>query len=402
MTTLAARIPDSIIHGLKAAYDGKTAEARELHHEFAKARELMVKEAGGKVDGDGNFSVQLPAQKLLELNGLKQKVEAAEGEAEEMRSALFAGLNGRKGGLRPATAGGETTGSEWLRKMTAEHGAKALTEVVSGSTLVSSFVEQFIREFPQRNARILSLIPSTSIDGSQAEFLKQTVATQAAAETALSAAKPESTYTLEKVVAIARTIAHVVTGVPRQWLADHDQLEKFLDSQMALGVVLRLESQIISGDGVGENLRGILNTTGIGSVAKGGTEPAIEALMRGITTVRLADMEPTAVSIHPSDYEEIRLMKTADGDYAAAPITSADPPSLLGLPAVVSRAMPVGTALVGDWETGTQLWDRQEASIKMSEEHDTHFTRNQVAFRAEGRWAFGVPRLSALCAVTGI
>lgn len=181
-----------------------------------------------------------------------------------------------------------------------------------------------------------------------------------------------------------------------------------LDMMLRLGVLLAEENQIINGDGASPNLRGILNTAGIGSVAKGAGEPSIEALHRAITTCRLAFLEPDAIVLHPNDWQEVRLSKDADGNYLTAPVTDEGPPKLLGKEVVTSPVIAEGTGVVGAFAAGATVWEREDARVSFTETGlgDTAgtelFSRNLVRFRAEERIAFGVERPAAFCAVTGI
>jgi HK97 family phage major capsid protein len=64
------------------------------------------------------------------------------------------------------------------------------------------------------------------------------------------------------VQSTVKTIAHWIPATKRA-LADVGQLRTLIDARLQDGVNLRLDSQMINGDATGENLRGILNTTGV-------------------------------------------------------------------------------------------------------------------------------------------
>jgi HK97 family phage major capsid protein len=157
---------------------------------------------------------------------------------------------------------------------------------------------------------------------------------------------------------------------------------------------------MISGDGTGENLRGILNTSGIQS-QDGTGMPSAEAILRGITKVRLAFLEPNAVLMHPNDYMQARLATDANGNYILGPPNLPGPAQAWGLPIVQSTVVTEGTAIVGKWDEAV-LWVREGASISASDSHSDFFVRNMVAVLGEGRFAFGVPRPAAFCQVTAV
>jgi HK97 family phage major capsid protein len=113
-------------------------------------------------------------------------------------------------------------------------------------------------------------------------------------------------------------------------------------------------------------------------------------------------IEPTAIVMHPQDFTSVRLAKAStSGDYLAAPIIESSPNRLWGLPLIQSVVIEKGTALVGSFEVGCKLFDREQARITFTESglSDTPgqelFTRNLIRFRAEERLAFGVVRPEA-------
>jgi HK97 family phage major capsid protein len=67
------------------------------------------------------------------------------------------------------------------------------------------------------------------------------------------------------------------------------------------------------------------------------------------------------------------------------------------MPVVESEAITAGTALVGDFSKAV-LWDREQASVTMTDSHADFFIRNLVAILAEERVAFAVTRPKAFVA----
>jgi HK97 family phage major capsid protein len=61
--------------------------------------------------------------------------------------------------------------------------------------------------------------------------------------------------------------------------------------------------------------------------------------------------------------------------------------------------MTEGVALVGAFGTGAQLYDREEASIRISEQHSDFFVRNAIVVLAEQRLALAVKRPEAFVKV---
>jgi HK97 family phage major capsid protein len=75
-------------------------------------------------------------------------------------------------------------------------------------------------------------------------------------------------------------------------------------------------------------------------------------------------------------------------------------PRVWRIPVVESPAIAEGTALVGAFGTGAQLYDREQASIRISEQHSDFFVRNAVVILAEQRLALAVKRPESFVKVT--
>lgn len=208
--------------------------------------------------------------------------------------------------------------------------------------------------------------------------------------------KPQSSAAFEVIQDTVKTIAHWVP-VTRRALADAPQMRSYIDGRLRYGVQETLQVQMIQGSGTGENLRGLLNTPGVQSQSKG-SDPMVDALHKAMTKVRLAHHEPTAVGIHPNDWEAVRLAKNTAGDYYYGPPALAGAVTVWGLPVAVQAAFPQGNPLVGEFRQA-ELWLREGVQVLASDSHVDFFTRNIVALLAEMRAGFSTPRPSAFCEV---
>jgi HK97 family phage major capsid protein len=72
---------------------------------------------------------------------------------------------------------------------------------------------------------------------------------------------------------------------------------------------------------------------------------------------------------------------------------------LWGLPVVVTNSIAAGTFLLGSFDMGAQIWDRQDATIEVSRENSDNFVKNMVTILAEERIALTVYRTQAF--ITG-
>jgi HK97 family phage major capsid protein len=218
--------------------------------------------------------------------------------------------------------------------------------------------------------------------------------------------KPQSSFQFVGEQAAVRTLAHW-EAAHRNVLADEPQLRSIIDNELMYGLRLLEDNQILNGDGTGENLLGVLQTPGIQTYnwSDGATSPVADtkadALRRAATLSFLAYYEPTGIVLHPNDWEDIELTKDANGQYlVAVSIAMGGEPRVWRMPIVDTPAMTEGTALVGAFGTGAQLYDREQASIRISEQHSDFFIRNAIVILAEQRLALAVKRPEAFVEVT--
>jgi HK97 family phage major capsid protein len=259
---------------------------------------------------------------------------------------------------------------------------------------------------PMRTKRVRDLFPSRTTTAAIIEYFRMTGFTNNAAPVAerngsAFAAKPQSSFTFVGEQAPVRTLAHW-EAAHRNVLADEPQLRSIIDNELMYGLRLQEDAQILNGSGTGENLTGILNTSGIQtynwssgfySATAGMTDTKADALRRAATLSFLAYYEPSGVVLHPNDWEDIELTKDGNGAYVVAvSVAMGGEQKLWRIPVVDTPAMTEGTALIGAFGTGAQIYDRESASIRISEQHADFFVRNAIVILAEQRLALAVKR----------
>jgi len=226
---------------------------------------------------------------------------------------------------------------------------------------------------------------------------ERTAADGVSAGNAVFGLKPKSNLTFESAQAPVRTIAHYEVA-HRNVLADEPQLQAVINNELLYGLRLEEDRQILQGSGTGEDLLGLLNTTGIqlySQTTNAGqpTETKADALRRAATKAILAYYPPSGYVMHPYDWEDVELTKTSEGAYILATnVAVGAQTQAWRQPVVESPAMPEGTFVTGAWGLGAQLYDRAQASIRIAEQHADFFIRNAVAVLAEQRLAFAVKR----------
>ena len=115
---------------------------------------------------------------------------------------------------------------------------------------------------------MIDVIPSGQTGQASIVYMEETTRTHSAAERAEAGAYAESTFVLEEKTSTVRSIGDSIPVTDEQ-LADVPQVQSYLNQRLAFGVRQRLDGQVLNGNGTAPNLKGITNTTGIQTVAKG-------------------------------------------------------------------------------------------------------------------------------------
>lgn len=211
--------------------------------------------------------------------------------------------------------------------------------------------------------------------------------------------KPEGSWTFQRETATVKTIAEWVPATKRA-LADVSALEGLIRDELVKDLAEEEEDQIVSGDGSGENLTGILNTSGVQTQAF--DTDIFTTVRRALGKVRkIGRSVPNGILMHPTDVETIDLAREdgTTGKFLGLGPWGIGPRTLWGVPVVESEAVGEGTPIVGDFKKAV-LWDRENATVTITDSHDDFFIRNLVAILAEERVAFAVTRPSAFVKAT--
>jgi hypothetical protein len=282
--------------------------------------------------------------------------------------------------------------------------------IVSGSIDVPSLVLPYVVETPWP-IRLIDLVVNRQVAQSNAfEYYQQIARTNNAAPVADLATKPTSVFTLDAHTDRCRVIAHLSQPVPYRYLQDAEQLQSWLVTEMYQGVMASLEAQIISGSGSGENMLGLLNTSGTTAVAFDTDAPT--TIRHAQTELQLLGEVPNAIALHPSDAEAIDL--TRWGSSGGLLTSGFQHPNTAGygssdnffgpsdeIRRVVSPSVPQGTAIVADWSQ-IKIFVREDFTLLMNMYGDAEFSTNSYILRGEGRYGIGVlrPQSFAICDLT--
>jgi len=276
-------------------------------------------------------------------------------------------------------------------------GSKALMSTTSGFAPESVRIPGFV-EMPTRPVQLVDILPLNRTSQTAVKFMEETTRTHAAAETAEGAAYNEDAFAFTERTSDVRKITTSIPVTDEQF-EDVPIMEGYINSRLPFSLRQRLDAQVGVGNGSSPNLRGIFNTPGILTQAKG-TDPVMDAFFKAMTKVRVTGRAmPTHHLIHPLDWQAIRLTRTSDGIYIFGAPTEAGPERLWGLSVVQYEPMGQGKGLTGSFMPAyIELVERRGIDIQVGYVDD-QFKKGQRTVRADMRAALPVYRPSAFSEV---
>ena len=238
-------------------------------------------------------------------------------------------------------------------------------------------------------------VRTTGID--TVEFVRQTqqvtqaapvaesnITTPTGATGEITGEKPEATIRFERVTETVKTIAVWIPATKRA-LSDASQLRGLVDSELRDDLGEELESQLLTGDGTGENFTGLANTANtlaqafVTNIAVTSRKALTNLLVNGKTM-------PSGWVLNPTDWEAFDLLQDDQGRFYWGGPMALGPRTLWGSPVAQGFFQTAGLGWLANWRKAV-LWDREQGNISVSDSHSDFFIRNLVAILAELRAA---------------
>lgn len=270
---------------------------------------------------------------------------------------------------------------------------KAVTAADSGTAW--SERDPTVTGLPMRQITIRDLLNVVPTSAGSIDYAKQTTRTNNAGVVAEGATKPSSAYVWTQVNAPVRTIAHLAKTT-RQALDDARQLQGEIDSEMRYGLAIAEETEILTGDGTGVHLSGLItNATAFSAPITIAGATMIDNLRLGLLQSELALYPTDGIVLNPADWAHIELTKDSAGGYIFAQPQNLAGPRLWAKPVVATVAMTIDKFLVGGFKLQT-LYDRMSPEVLIASENVDDFEKNLYTMRCEERVALAVKKPGAL------
>ena len=372
----------------KSTVEARFAEIEDLDKKIAAAADsdALIKRLGsyGAPEGDGDREAKGPAKSLGDhfVKSVGDRLLSAKSEggkysvaAPEYKAATDTQLVGTA--LAPATTDVDT-----------------------------SFVTG-----PRRRLTIADLLATGTLNGNAITYFVEGALEGDFTTVAEGAAKPQLhfgdptpvTEALKKIAAFIKESDEMIEDLPF--------LVSAINQRLLYQLGLFEENQLLTGNGTGTNVRGLLNRTGIqtlgaGTDAKAGNP---DTLFKAISAVQTGSgLDADGIVINPTDYQTLRLSKDGNGQYFGGGFFAGqygnggitEQPPLWGLRTVVTPAIAAGTVLVGAFQQSSTLYRKGGVRVESTNSEGNDFTNNKVTIRAEERIALAVRQPAGLVKVT--
>jgi len=243
---------------------------------------------------------------------------------------------------------------------------------------------------PTRPIHIRQLLSLGSTQSDVVRFVKESGYSNGAAPTAEGATLTQSDFDMTASDANVRKIG-TYFRISEEMLADTPQLTSYISARAPEKLLEVEDTQILSGDGTGANLSGIIGDAA--DFAAGSLANTVESanefdvIVASLNQLALANYNADTILLNPSDFHKILLLKDTTNNYLKDQVYGGLQPSFMGVKVILNTAISAGTFLIGNFSVGTQLWVRDGVNVEFFREDGTNVRDGFVTVRVSERVA---------------
>jgi HK97 family phage major capsid protein len=264
---------------------------------------------------------------------------------------------------------------------------KSMTIAANAPTYTQGYVDTRVSRIAERNPFIQNLLSSRTLSGTgNVIYFEQANRVGDADVTGEGVLKSNMDFDLVEVRQSAKKVT-AMTKASMELIDDIPYMESLINDDLMRRVALKVDSQILTGSGIGANLRGIFTTAttfSAGSFALGVTSAnRFDVLAIAVTQVYTNNFTPNYILLNPTDVAQMDITKTSTGEYVIPSFVSKDGREVKGVTVILNNGIPAGQYLVMD-SSAAEVYTRQGIQVSIGYENDD-FTKNMVTVLAEWR-----------------
>lgn len=246
---------------------------------------------------------------------------------------------------------------------------------------------------PTRPVHVRQLLATGSTQSDVVRYVKESGYSNGAAATAEGTTLTQSDFDMTAADANVRKIG-TYFRISEEMLADTPQLTSYLSARAPEKLLEVEDAQILSGDGTGANLSGIITDAADFDVSASGAfyqsvESANEfdVIVAALNQLSLLNYSADCIMLNPTDFNKILLLKDSTNKYLKDQVYNGLQPSFSGVKVIQNTAIAAGSFLIGNFGIGTQLWVRQGVNVEFFREDGTNVRDGFVTVRVSERVA---------------
>ena len=377
--------PEQVIEKINNSIDEKTKgfakveEIEKMKEDLATAKELASKSE--------NYNDSAIKSAIAELEGkivaLKEDAKE-EPQAKTLGESIFNAFKGAKDSIAQMIEKGGL-----LKLDVKAAGTMTINGNYSGGTVGLSEMENGLTRIVRRRPFMRQLVNSRGTTSKYVVYTEQKNADPGlAGMTAEGALKTQTDFDIVENSCEVKKITAFIK-VSKEMIADLPFMQGEINGELMELIELKLDEQILSGDGLGDNLTGLLAnaqpfTPGVTFTALVPSANQSDVLRIAIAQIAQNNFSATHILLNPIDAAAMDLTKDAGGAYSyMMPLTMDGVTRVKAVPVIENNGIAVGSYVVGDMSKDN-LRIREEMNIQVGYVNDD-FTKNLVTVLAEMR-----------------
>lgn len=276
----------------------------------------------------------------------------------------------------------------------------------TGTLIIGQETEPLVTHVPWRNTPLWNAIAKGTVgqNNNSVGWVERTSITDGTAMTAENAKFGQSYAAFQKYKVDVKKITDYIK-ITREDMEDTDYIISEVMDLLNNLIPRKRENQLLSGDGIGDNILGILSYAKAFAVPTGTEVPTAvitnyDVLKVAATQVMLGDTSlayaqgymPNMVLMNPVDIQNMHLAKDTIGQYVLPPFTAANGMEVAGMRVTPDIDITAGAFLVGDFNYA-KAFVKRDLQIRMWEQNESDPLYDLVTFTGSQRLAFRVKNI---------
>ena len=369
--------PEQVIEKINSVISEKTMNSATKTELEALKSELTT--LVGKND---NSEIKTAIAKLEGIvEGMKESKVVGEGSFKNIGDAIFKAYSDNIDKIKSNNGGVVDLNVKVAGTMT-------IAGNYSGGVVALTELEQGVTRIVRRTPFLRQIVNAGVTLSKYITYIEQANPDGGADVTGEGSLKNQADFDLVERQAVTQKITAFIK-VSKEMIQDLPFMQREINTELMELVALKLDSQILSGDGTGNNLVGILqNATAWAAGSFALQIPLaneLDVIRVAISQIESNLFTPNYIVMHPTDVAKFDVNKSTYGEYTQ-PMIYTDLNGVKrynGIEIISNTGIAVGTFLVGDF-TKSNLRIREEMNIQVGFVNDD-FTKNLFTVLCEAR-----------------